>query len=80
MEVINLSRKNRCKLILLPIVVIKQMPLEINTLLLPDENDILLTDVTESQIHSVKMELEVQNGTETNESHKYPIQGVTMGL
>ena len=56
------------------------MPLQISTILLPDENDILLTDVSESQFHSVEMELEVQNGTETNESHKYPIQGVTMGL
>lgn len=56
------------------------MPLEINTLLLPDENDILLTDVSKIQFHSVKMKLEVQNGTETNETHKYPIQGVIMGL
>jgi len=54
------------------------MPLEVETLL-PDENDILLTDVTESQFHSVEIELNVQNGTETNKTHKYPVQGVIMG-
>lgn len=56
------------------------MPLQISTILLPDENDILLTDVSESQFHSVEMELEVRNATETNETHMYPIQGATMGL
>ena len=56
------------------------MPLQISTILLPDENDILLTDVSESQFHSVEMELEIRNATETNETHMYPIQGATMGL
>ena len=55
------------------------MPLEVETLLLPDENDILLNDVTETQFHSVETELDVCDGSETTNNIQYPVRGIIMG-
>lgn len=55
------------------------MPWDVEALFLPDENDILLNDVTENLFHSVETELGVQNGTESTEPIQYPVQGLIMG-
>lgn len=56
------------------------MPFEVETLLLPDENDILLNDVTENQFHSVETELGVCDGSvATAADIKYPVNGLIMG-
>lgn len=52
------------------------MPLEVETLLLPDENDILLNDVTENQFHSVETELGVCDGSMSTCNIEYPVKGL----
>lgn len=55
------------------------MVLEIENLLLPDDNDILLTDVTETLFHSIEMDLGIKNGTRTTQHPEYPIVGMITG-
>lgn len=56
------------------------MPLEVETFLLPDENDILQNDVTENQFHSVETELGVSDGSHVmTRNIEYPIKGLIMG-
>lgn len=55
------------------------MVLEMKNLLLPEEHDILLTDVTENLFHSIENELGVKNGSPTTDIPSYPVSGIVAG-
>lgn len=52
------------------------MPLQLDTLLLPDENDILLNDVTETSMKSIEDELDVHTAPRPP---VFPVYGVIRG-